>query len=247
MLPTNESTTSRLDGHDSHLPPTVDHATISPPAASLINEEQEQGDASTATGHPAAEVLAADRLHGYSAQAGESGHASTDAALLSDPAEAIELANLPAQPAEASSRTSHSQETPLSQPRPDSSTESQTNVPGKRELKRQYTYILREWWKELAAAVLVILLFICEVVLLVHYDRKDVDLHWPHGLTINSVLALITTFLENAMLFYTEACMGQLRWSWFNREQPLKELEILTNATKPLGALRLLLHKGQFR
>ena len=108
--------------------------------------------------------------------------------------------------------------------------------------------VLMGWKAELAAALVAILLLVCEIVILAHYDGKFLLLHWSHGWKINAVFAFITTFIEAALAFYVGAAIGQLRWHWYKKkEHRLVWLDIMTNARQPSGAMRLLFRRGSQR
>lgn len=108
--------------------------------------------------------------------------------------------------------------------------------------------VLKSWQWELLAAFLATGVLLCEIIILVHYNNKFLFLHWSHTWSINSVFAFLTTILEASVMFYVAASMGQLRWHWYRTKQHrLDWLEIMTDASRPSGAMRLLFRKGMHR
>ena len=108
--------------------------------------------------------------------------------------------------------------------------------------------VLLNWKWEIVAAVLAIGILVCEIILLVHYDHKFLFIHWSHDWKINSVFAFLTTILEASITFFVAACIGQLRWHWYRKNQHrLDWLEIMTDAQRPSGAMRLLFRKGSHK
>ena len=87
------------------------------------------------------------------------------------------------------------------------------------------------------AAVFVLLLLICEILILNFYDGKYLSKDiWPFNWKINAVFAFLTTFIEAAMMFYVGACIGQLRWQWSKKkEHRLRWLDVMSNAREPSG------------
>lgn len=92
-----------------------------------------------------------------------------------------------------------------------------------------------------------LLLLIAEIILLAHYDKKLVSI-WPHDWKINSVFAFLTTLLEASMTFCVLACIGQLRWLWFEKKpDALMWMDRLTKMHSAPGAVMFLATKGSYR
>lgn len=58
---------------------------------------------------------------------------------------------------------------------------------------------------------------------------------WPLGITLNTLVALFTTFSRMAFMAPVIEGIGQLKWTWFiNRDkpQPLIDFQILDDASR---------------
>ncbi|GAB7341413.1 hypothetical protein MBLNU457_7663t1 [Dothideomycetes sp. NU457] len=68
-------------------------------------------------------------------------------------------------------------------------------------------------------------------------------------LTLNSVVALLTTFIKSFMMVPVAAALGQQKWNWFSTKgRKLRDFAVLDEASRgPLGSFRLLFSKLCFR
>ena len=106
---------------------------------------------------------------------------------------------------------------------------------------------LYSWLWEFTACLLAIVVLVVEIVLLIVYDHRSV-LSWNHTWKINSVFAFLTAIQEAAIAFAVGSCLGQIRWLWFQKgNQPLRWMDLLTNAKGAPGALHFILTRGAFR
>ncbi|KAK4548647.1 hypothetical protein LTR36_009558 [Oleoguttula mirabilis] len=113
--------------------------------------------------------------------------------------------------------------------------------------KRSFYRVLRAWIWELFACVFAILMVGVEVFLLAIFDGRNVET-WHHSWQINSVFAFVTALLEAAVAFAVTACLGQLRWLWFQKgNQELRWMDKLTNARAAPGALTFVFSQGAWR
>lgn len=225
LADTSNNTANRsLDGHD------ISSETTAPPNSSL----------------PVSDDLAdhaEERLNGKPGQptASESNPANSTAIVSNDAG--THIVTLPASDANTTAVPILVSATEVFEA--PSSVDSDTGIdPGKKK-PRSFLEMFMPWKIELIAAAFALALLICETSILVHYDRKFLFEHWPHGWKINAVFAFLTTFLEAAVAFYVGACIGQLRWYWFKKKQHrLDWLEIMTEARQPPGAMQLIFRRG---
>lgn len=105
-------------------------------------------------------------------------------------------------------------------------------------------YLQDSWFLELAACVLALALLGAEVGILAAFDGRNIN-DWPWRWSLNSVVALFTTFLESLLLFALVSCLGQMKWLWFCSDQVQKKrliwIDLLARSNTPVGALSLLL------
>jgi hypothetical protein len=107
--------------------------------------------------------------------------------------------------------------------------------------------LLNTWKLELLACFLAIILLVAQFILLHYYDNQDVEI-WNHSWKLNSIFALLTTITETCVAFAIGACMGQLRWLWFqNGQKELRMMDTLTEAKSASGAAKLLISPQMWR
>lgn len=113
--------------------------------------------------------------------------------------------------------------------------------------KRSFFNVIRAWKWELVACLFATAMVAVEIVLLAVYNNRYVE-EWHHSWQINSVFAFVTALLEAAIAFAVGACLGQLRWLWFQKgNQQLRWMDKLTNARAAPGALSFVFSEGAWR
>ena len=101
-----------------------------------------------------------------------------------------------------------------------------------------------DWWlpELLFAGFTLICLALTWIVLLLFHSKSKRD--WPGGdrVTLNTVLSVLATGIDSALLLVVASAMGQLKWVWFTRRtRTLEEFEDFDRASRgPLGGLKLL-------
>lgn len=126
-------------------------------------------------------------------------------------------------------------------------------------LKRTCKNIIYTWWAwEYAGALVSIGATIFLVVVLREADQQQ-QRPWMIGrtqLTLNTVVAIISTVIRASLLVMTAGALNQASWNWFarepqNREQrpgrPLKDLELFGEAASSSWASLKLLYQTKFR
>ncbi|KAF2475904.1 uncharacterized protein BDR25DRAFT_253533 [Lindgomyces ingoldianus] len=100
-----------------------------------------------------------------------------------------------------------------------------------------------EWWLlEISCLTLSVAALVGIVILLDKYDNKPLK-DWPWSISPNSVLAVFSTIIKTLALLPIADCIGQLKWTWFARGQPLPllDFEIFDSASRGiLGSIFLL-------
>lgn len=111
-------------------------------------------------------------------------------------------------------------------------------------------FLQDSWLLEIGACVVALGLFIAEIVLLRFFEKHEVG-SWPWGWSLNSAVALLTTFIEANLVFALTSCLGQMKWLWFSLDQgKMKRLiwvDLIARSNTPLGALSLLLRPTTWR
>lgn len=126
-------------------------------------------------------------------------------------------------------------------------------------LERTCKNVLYTWWAwEYAAAVVSIGATITLVVVLREADQQQQQ-PWIIGsteLTLNTVVAIISTTIRASLLVMTAGALNQGPWNWFARKahdldqrpgRPLKDLELFGEAASSSWASLKLLYRTKFR
>ncbi|KAK1638966.1 hypothetical protein BDP81DRAFT_447859 [Colletotrichum phormii] len=99
---------------------------------------------------------------------------------------------------------------------------------------------LKQWSLEFAALLTSVTAFIVMVILLVVSDGKPQPA-WAYSVSINTLVAILTTLLRAAMLFVLSEVFGQAKWLWMSAPRPLRHVEHFDNAGKGAwGSLKFL-------
>ncbi|KAK8030381.1 hypothetical protein PG990_000115 [Apiospora arundinis] len=82
------------------------------------------------------------------------------------------------------------------------------------------------------------------VTLLLHRDQPIPE--WPFDITINALVAALSTVMVSTLLVPVSNTIGQLKWSWIQEDhRKLEDIAIYDEASRgPWGSLVLLLKKG---
>lgn len=97
------------------------------------------------------------------------------------------------------------------------------------------------WTFEIVSLVFAIAAVASIIAILESYDNKPLP-SWPYKITLNALIAVLTTFADAAMAVPLSSGLGQLKWERFKTGYaPLTDMEVLDEASRgALGALHLL-------
>jgi hypothetical protein len=108
--------------------------------------------------------------------------------------------------------------------------------------------VLKRWLLEIISWSLSAACMAGIIVVLVVYKDKNIP-NWPLGLTLNAYISVLSKISTAALLLPVSEALGQLKWSWFNKDKSKKlwDFEIFDNASRgPWGSMHLLvLTKGR--
>ena len=109
------------------------------------------------------------------------------------------------------------------------------------------TIILDTWWPETMALSFSAGCLVLVAVILRYYDGRP-NPTLPTGITLNAVVAILSTASRSSLLFAITATVGQSKWCWFrSRPRTLHDLQRLDEASRgPLGSFGMLLHRTVF-
>ena len=108
--------------------------------------------------------------------------------------------------------------------------------------------VVKRWLLEIISWALSAICMAGIVIVLCVYKDKRIP-NWPLGLTLNAYISVLAKIASAALLLPVSEALGQLKWSWFNKENTKKmwDFEIFDNASRgPWGAILLLVRtKGK--
>lgn len=82
------------------------------------------------------------------------------------------------------------------------------------------------------------------VIVLIGYDSR-VFPSVPGDISLNAIVATLSTISKTSLIFFVSAVLGQLKWDWCEQQpRQLEDLDTFDQASRgPLGATKLLLGK----
>ncbi|OHE99659.1 hypothetical protein CORC01_05017 [Colletotrichum orchidophilum] len=111
---------------------------------------------------------------------------------------------------------------------------------------RRRWQLLKGWWQEIIWCMISIVCVIVLVTVLRSYDNQPLP-NWPLGLTLNTVVAFISTFCRTSYVLPVVESLSQYKWNWYKSPRPLGDFAVFDEASRgPWGSLKLLLRtKGR--
>lgn len=73
------------------------------------------------------------------------------------------------------------------------------------------------------------------------YDGEPIP-QFPSGITLNTIISILSTAARSALVYVISATIGQLKWHWFsNKGRRLRDMQALDDASRgPLGSIVVL-------
>jgi Protein of unknown function (DUF3176) len=98
------------------------------------------------------------------------------------------------------------------------------------------------WTVEIISFILALLSLAAVVGVLVHYNEESMP-NWPSGMTLNTLIALLTAIANAALTSPLQQGLSQLKWITFKKEsRPLTDMEAFDDASRGMwGSIRLLI------
>lgn len=103
------------------------------------------------------------------------------------------------------------------------------------------------WWPELLASLLSVASLASLIVVLLHYHGRGInDLHLPSSLTLNGLVAILSTLIRVSLMVPIGSAISQEVWLWLSKPQKnrgqLRNLEFSDKASRdPWGSLIFLI------
>ncbi|KAF5003079.1 hypothetical protein FDECE_10360 [Fusarium decemcellulare] len=103
---------------------------------------------------------------------------------------------------------------------------------------------LYSWWPELSCGIISIASLIGLIVVLRDVNGKSLP-DWPLGLTLNTLIAFLSTICRAAFIIMIAEGLSQLKWLHFRQGTPLTHFQIFDDASRgPWGSIRLMTVTG---
>lgn len=99
--------------------------------------------------------------------------------------------------------------------------------------RSRYSRFFVDWWaKEIIAATISVLCFLCICIVLAVYDgHPQPSIRW--GITLNAVIALLTTIMKATLMTPLMEGIGQLKWiAFMGVKRPLNDLNVYDAASR---------------
>jgi hypothetical protein len=109
--------------------------------------------------------------------------------------------------------------------------------------ERSESFHLQDWQWEFTAAVFSLLCVVAIIIVLkVYQERSLSSWHFVHNITLNTVVALLSTLSRTALIVPVASCLSQLKWIHLVRSpRPLWEMQTFDDASRgPWGSLELI-------
>ncbi|KAK1458866.1 hypothetical protein CMEL01_01865 [Colletotrichum melonis] len=102
--------------------------------------------------------------------------------------------------------------------------------------------MLKGWWQEILWCIASLSAFVALVIVLEKFNQKSLP-RWPSGITINTIIAALSTVARTAFLIPVSEGLLQCKWAWFKkRPRPLTDFDMFDQASRgPWGSLNLLI------
>ncbi|KAK5262482.1 hypothetical protein LTR40_000322 [Exophiala xenobiotica] len=109
-----------------------------------------------------------------------------------------------------------------------------------RQSNKRTPSLLRIWWRELTACVIMFAMLFAIFGALLPYQGRPLP-KWPYNLSINTLISFFITIMKAAILFILAEGLSQLKWEWFRQTRPLAHLSRYDEASRGAwGCIRLL-------
>lgn len=97
------------------------------------------------------------------------------------------------------------------------------------------------WTVELISLAIAVLSLAAVIGVLAHYNGQSMP-NWPTGMTLNTLIALLTAITNAALAGPLQQGLSQLKWIIFKREsRPLTDMEAFDDASRGIwGSIKLL-------
>lgn len=109
--------------------------------------------------------------------------------------------------------------------------------------KKPAQVTLRDWEWEIGACIFSLGCFAAVVGVLASYDAKSLESwNFVFGITLNTLIAILSTLSRSSLLVPVTSCISQLKWIHLTAApRPLREVQVFDDASRgPWGSLELI-------
>lgn len=105
---------------------------------------------------------------------------------------------------------------------------------------RSVSGALAVWWLESLLLLLMLATLAAICITTWKYQNKPVP-KWPHNISVNTLNAVYAVILKTTIVVVVSAGLSQLKWTWYNKSRPLRDIEYWDQASRgPWGSLLLI-------
>ncbi|KAF5562699.1 hypothetical protein FNAPI_3018 [Fusarium napiforme] len=98
---------------------------------------------------------------------------------------------------------------------------------------------IRSWLWETLSLLLALGLLIATIVIPAQNNNRVLK-PWPYDISLNTIIAILSTFMRASMLLVVAELIGQMGWNAMQKPRPVSDLHHFNNASRGiLGALKL--------
>ncbi|RBR21404.1 uncharacterized protein FIESC28_04941 [Fusarium coffeatum] len=98
---------------------------------------------------------------------------------------------------------------------------------------------VRYWSWEIVSLLFALALLIATIAIPAHYNDKVLK-RWPYDISLNTIIAILSTFMRASMMLVVAELVGQMGWQSLRKPRPVSDLHHFDNASRGiLGAFKL--------
>lgn len=107
-------------------------------------------------------------------------------------------------------------------------------------LERAFSHVICHWRWEALCLILAILFQVAIVIIIALYNGKELP-DWPYGININTIIAILGTFLRASLVVVLAEVISQAKWFWIDKSRPAEDMQVFDKASRGVsGSLSLI-------
>ena len=98
---------------------------------------------------------------------------------------------------------------------------------------------IRRWLWESLVLLFTLGLLVATIAVPFHYNGTPVP-QWPHEINLNTIIAILTTFMRAAIVMVIAEFLGQMKWQTLRQPRPLADIHYFDRANRSIfGSIQL--------